>query len=50
LQYRSPARDSSRGMPVPTNDELQVTEMLMPAVMARAVQDQAIRGSGARKP
>lgn len=43
LRYQSPVSDARHEVPPPAGDDLEVTEMLIPATMARAMRDDAVR-------
>lgn len=44
-RYTSPVQDTRHEVAPPTNDNLEVTEMLIPATMAKAMQDNAVQRS-----
>jgi hypothetical protein len=48
LRYASPVQDTQHKVAPPTNDNLEVTEMLIPATMAKSMQDDAVQRSKSR--
>jgi hypothetical protein len=48
LRYASPVQDTQHKVAPPTNDNLEVTEMLIPAAMAKSMQDDAVQRSKSR--
>ncbi len=43
LRYTSPVQDALHKVAPPTNDDLEVTELLIPAAMAKSMRDDAVQ-------